>query len=249
MPSAFLEKNVTFSILLPESRQTGPGPYPVLYLLHPYGGDHLDWIVNTRLEQAISALPLIVVLPSLENSMACDTAQGDEFERFFVDELVAHIETTYSPRVGPGNTAIAGVDTGGYAALRLSLAYPYWFGVAASLSGDVCAANEERLVELPGGAETARRYPRVFGPSTDSRRKGVDLFQLAESAVKNGPPMVYLDCGGDDLLAQHNRDFRKQLATVRVRHEFKEQPGGHDWGYWDSRLAEMLTFIERSLGL
>jgi enterochelin esterase-like enzyme len=134
LPSALLDRVITYSALIPEMRFAGLGPYPVLYLLHPSGGDHADWIVQTGLDRYVKDLPLLVILPSLGNSLGCDMANGEDYEHFFVDELMAHVESNYSVLHGPEHTAIAGAGSGGYAALRYALSYPYWFGAAASLS-------------------------------------------------------------------------------------------------------------------
>ncbi|MBW3625514.1 MAG: hypothetical protein KY468_19125, partial [Armatimonadetes bacterium] len=164
--SSILERVVHYNLILPDAREVGSGPYAVLYLLHPYGGDHADWIMKTRLEDYVTSLPLVVVLPSLGNSMGCDMAHGEPYERFFADELMAHVESGGSVKHGPENTAIAGAGAGGYAALRLAMAYPYWFGAVASHSGEVYAPVEERIRSLPGGSERAMRYRQVFGGST-----------------------------------------------------------------------------------
>jgi putative tributyrin esterase len=247
LPSVTLGRVVTYSALLPEPHLAGKGPYSVLYLLHPDGGDHADWIVKTRLEDHVRTLPLLVICPSLGNGFGCDMDSGEDDERFFLDDLMAHVESTFFVQHGPESTAVAGAAEGGYAALRLALSFPYWFGSAASLSGTVYAPDEARMAELSAGGASRDRLRRVFGPPDDSRRRAWNLTRLAERVSMDRPPALYLDCGRSDPLLAHNRDFRKRLNALRIRHDYHEAPGGHDWRYWDSRLPEVLTFLSRSL--
>ena len=247
LPSAVLDQAVTYTALIPDLPDAGPGPYPVLYLLHPYEGDHADWLIKTRVERYVRDLPLLIVMPSLGHSLGCDTASGEGYERFFVDELMGHIETLYAVQHGPSHTAVAGAGGGGYGALRMAMTFPYWFGAGASLSGDVCAPQEEKILKLPGGSEIAERYRRIFGEPNDPRRKAYDLFRLAEAVPRAQAPALFLDCGqGDERLA-HNRELHRRLTALRFRHDFAETPGEHTWDYWDSRLPDLLDFVERSL--
>ena len=249
LPSVLLESVVSYTALIPEVRRAGMGPYAVLYLLSPYGSDPADWLVKTRLEPYVRDLPLLVILPDLGHSFGCDMASGERYERFFVDELMAHVESLYAVKHGPDHTAVAGAGSGGYAALRLGLSYPYWFGAAASHSGDVLAAQEGRTLELPWGRDALHRYRRVFGDADDSRRKGLDLFRLAEQLPRDQAPALSLDCGLEDPLLAHNREFHRRLTSQRIRHEYAESAGGHTWDYWDSRLPSTLDFTARALGV
>jgi S-formylglutathione hydrolase FrmB len=131
----------------------------------------------------------------------------------------------------------------------LALSFPYWFGAAASLSGDVCAPQEEKVLRRPDGVDAASRYRRVFGDPDDPRRKAYDLFRLAEAAPRDQAPALFMDCGQEDDLLPHNRDLHRRLTSLRVRHEFIESPGDHDWEFWDLRLPDLLAFTEKSLTL
>jgi S-formylglutathione hydrolase FrmB len=240
---------VTYSALIPEIGEAGLGPYPVLYLLHPSGGDHADWLVKTSLERQVKGLPLVVILPSLDHSLGCNMATGEEYERFFVDDLMAHVENSYSVKSGPENTAVAGAGSGGYAALRMALMFPYWFGTAAAHSPEVYATQEVRTSEILGGSNAVSRYRRVFGDQGDARRTSNDLLSLAESLDARQSPALYFDCGQKDLLLAHNREWRKRLQSLRIPHEWVEFEGDHDWDSWDQRLPASLDFIAKSLGI
>ena len=61
---------------------------------------------------------------------------------------------------------------------------------------------------------------------TDERDRSV-LTAFAERALP--PPRLYLACGRDDLLIEHNRDLHRALADRGVAHEWIEDDGRHEW--------------------
>ncbi|HEV8160113.1 MAG TPA: hypothetical protein VGP58_13850, partial [Pyrinomonadaceae bacterium] len=58
-------------------------------------------------------------------------------------------------------------------------------------------------------------------------------------------PFVYLDCGTEDFLINNNRDFVNLLLERKVKHEFRQLPGGHDWKFWDAQVQEFLELSEK----
>src|SRR5438874_12910260 len=112
--AASLGRVVTYTALVP---QTGTPPYAVLYQLHGASDDHRAWLYKSNLLRYVDGLPLVVVMPSGENSY-----WRDAWERLVVDDLAAHVARTF--RVREGKAAIGGLSMGGYGAIRLGLKYP-----------------------------------------------------------------------------------------------------------------------------
>jgi len=50
-------------------------------------------------------------------------------------------------------------------------------------------------------------------------------------------------------LVEDNRAFHRALEDMRVPHEYRALPGGHDWDYWDLHVRDALAFHARALGL
>ncbi len=70
-----LANPMPYSLYLPDGYCKGELSYPVLYLLHGYGGSHKDWLKAGRVGQALDHLissgrisPMIVVMPSAHKS-------------------------------------------------------------------------------------------------------------------------------------------------------------------------------------
>jgi S-formylglutathione hydrolase FrmB len=109
-----LDRAVTYTALIPES---GTPPFSVLYQLHGASDDHRAWLYKSNLLRHVDGLPLVVVLPSGENSYYLDA-----WERLVVDDLPAHVSRTF--RVREDRAAIGGLSMGGFGAIRLGLKYP-----------------------------------------------------------------------------------------------------------------------------
>src|SRR3954466_1326967 len=113
-PSAALDRTVSYTALVP---QTGTPPFAVLYQLHGASDDHRAWLYKSNLLRVVDGLPLVVVMPSGENSYYVDA-----WERLVVDDVPANVARTF--RVRPGRAAIGGLSMGGYGAIRLGLLHP-----------------------------------------------------------------------------------------------------------------------------
>jgi len=109
-----LDRTVAYTALVPDR---GTPPFAVLYQLHGASDDHRAWLYKSSLLRYVDGLPLLVVLPSGENSYYVGP-----WEKLVVDDLAAHVARTF--RVRPGRAAIGGLSMGGYGAIRLGLLHP-----------------------------------------------------------------------------------------------------------------------------
>jgi S-formylglutathione hydrolase FrmB len=62
-------------------------------------------------------------------------------------------------------------------------------------------------------------------------------------------PAIRFDCGVDDFLIKHNRDFDAHLTALGIPHEYQEFPGSHSWDYWDEHVQEAIAFHCKALGI
>jgi S-formylglutathione hydrolase FrmB len=109
-----LDRAVTYTALVPQAAEP---PFAVLYQLHGASDDHRAWLYKSNLLRYVEDLPLVVVLPSGENSYYLDA-----WERLVVDDIPAHVARTRNVR--EGRAAIGGLSMGGYGAIRLGLLHP-----------------------------------------------------------------------------------------------------------------------------
>src|SRR5262245_25078758 len=132
--SLALDRAVTYTALVP---QTGDPPFSVLYQLHGASDDHRAWLYKSNLLRHVEGLPLVVVLPSGENSYYLDA-----WEKLVVDDLPAHVARTF--RVREGRAAIGGLSMGGFGAIRLGLKYPQNYASIYAHSSRLAETGDDR---------------------------------------------------------------------------------------------------------
>ena len=158
------------SVLLPDGYDAG-GRYPVLYLLHPTGGDYRTWLEpeGGAIQELARGFPAIVVMPEaglgfLSNWWNAGRRRDPAWERYYLEELPPLVERRY--RILPGRRwhAIAGYSMGGMGAVFLASQRPGYFGTAVSLSGFV--SIQRPYLQPLWGPAAGVDYEQLWGPST-----------------------------------------------------------------------------------
>ncbi|MGA0987035.1 MAG: alpha/beta hydrolase, partial [Flavobacteriaceae bacterium] len=121
--SSILKQERNYAIYLPDGYERSSRSYPVLYLLHGYTDNHTGWVqfgeVQHLADQAIAsgeATPMIIVMPDADTTRPGYTNSLDgkhNYEDFFFNEFIPHIESTYRIRKEKRFRAIAGLSMGG----------------------------------------------------------------------------------------------------------------------------------------
>jgi enterochelin esterase-like enzyme len=162
-----LWREVTYTALLPDA-DAGPGPYPVLYLLHGGNQSHTSWLLNSRLVRLTRSLPLLVVLPDgAQSRWANGRTPFTDYEDFLVEELAAHVARTFHVADGPG--AIGGNSMGGFGAVRLGLKYPQRFRSVWAHSPCFVTADTLRSTGTGRVTHTTWTASRSPAPPTQQR--------------------------------------------------------------------------------
>lgn len=234
--SALLGRDVTYRVVLPPgyglvtSRATR---YPVLYMLHGWGGDYDSWLTRSSLGLYAAEHRLIVVTPEGGKGWYTDAPGGEPYESHLLRELLPDVDGRFRTINNRRGRGVAGYSMGGYGALKLGFRHPELFAFAGSTSGalDAAARVGEESIE------------RAFGEAGGATRFENDLPRLAREfpeARRGALPYLYLDCGLRDEWFEVNRDFAATLAARRITHEYRQLPGEHVWPYWDAQAREIL---------
>jgi S-formylglutathione hydrolase FrmB len=231
--SQSIEKQDNLQVVLPD----GEGPFPVLYLLHGLSDDCTMWLRQTRLERYASGRRMIIVMPDTHRFWYVNDPRpgGLRYEDHIVHDVVGTVERTFHAVRNPNGRAVAGLSMGGYGAVMLALRHPRIFSAAVSHSGAL------------GFARAGKTFDRsdLDSMAAALQGQGYDLFELARQRAEERLPALRLDCGTEDGLIEHNREFHGLLQDLGVKHEYEEFPGGHDWDYWDAHVPQTLDFIQR----
>lgn len=212
-------------------------PYNVMFLLHGLSDDHTIWSRRTSIERYVEGLPLIVVMPNGGRGFYTNAEVGFAYGTAIGEELPAIIKRYFPVR---DEWCIAGLSMGGYGAIRLALAYPDLFRSTASHSGALAFGHEA----LFDDDASQHEFGRILGKNPIGSQH--DLFHLAETCPN--VPAIRIDCGVDDFLLQHNRQYTQFLKEKGIAYEYEEFPGDHTWDYWDTHVQEAIAFHRKNLG-
>ncbi len=214
--------------------------YPVLYLLHGMSDDHTMWCRRTSIERYADEAGIAVVMPMAELGWYTDMKHGRKW-RTFIGEELPKICHSFFPQLSTKreDTYIAGLSMGGYGAYALALTYPERYAAAAGLSG---AYNY-----YTKGMETDTYWSDIFGTYDEYRGGENDLLALSEKRMSEGGalPRLFMWCGTEDFVYNNNVELRDHLRSIGW-HDFyyEEGPGDHSWGYWDTKIREVIKWID-----
>jgi S-formylglutathione hydrolase FrmB len=237
-----IQKMTAATVIYPEQL---PGPFPVLYLLHGLSDDHTAWTRRTSIERYCEGLPLIVVMPNGGRGFYTDAVcrPNSAFETLIVRDLVDWVDGTMRTVARREGRAVCGLSMGGYGAAKFALKYPNRFCAAVSHSGALGWASHSLSV----GNEWQKEWVPVLG--SDPKGGPNDVYALAAKCSRERLPALRIDCGKDDFLIEDNRRFHRHLQSLRIPHEYAENPGSHTWEYRDREIRKSLKFVCRVFGI
>jgi len=252
LQSKLVNTTLSYNVILPPDYRTSSATrYPVLYLLHGFGGHYSDWVTRTNVADYAAQYRLIVVTPEGNNGWYSDSASTatDKYEGYILKELIPDVEKRFRTIESRYGRAIAGLSMGGYGALKFGLKSPATFAFAGSLSGAVAVPSwtEDDYQNLKSIRDSAFS---AFGPPGSETRKANDIFEITRNlsnARIASLPYLYLDCGTEDILISDNNRLAALLRERKIPHEFRELPGDHSWPYWNQQVQEVLKIAAGKL--
>lgn len=238
-----------YTVYFPENyKQSKNKKYPVLYLLHGHSHRNNDWAKDGQLQEIADqhikngkSTEMIIITPdagSIRNGYF-DT-KGWDYETFFFEEFIPHLETKYRISRDKSSRAIAGFSMGGGGAVAYAIKHPEMFASVYAMSA---------LMSLPKQA----RQPTMDAEYTEFGRSilandCVALISHIDNATLEKIRTIkwFVDCGDDDFLLDVNTEFCREMKKAEVTCEFRVRDGNHNWKYWSSALSIALPFISDS---
>lgn len=238
--SEALRISATMNVILPQQTDKTDKTdklFPTLYLLHGLSDDHTAWLRQTSIERYANARGIAVVMPAVNRSFYTDMSHGAKYWTFVSEELPKLARSFFPLSPLREHNYVAGLSMGGYGAMKLALSFPDRFAAAASLSGAV-DINRLRAENFDGDMHL------VFSDSAAVPGSSADLFALAEKVVKEQTiPKLYQCCGTEDFLYADNIRFRDHCRSLELPMHYEEEPGDHEWGYWDRKIERVLDWF------
>ena len=247
-----MARTLPYLVILPANYEDVDRRNPVLFLLHGLFGSFENWTDLTSIVKQAEDHRLIVVTPEAGDGWYTDgaTVETDRYESFFLFELLPEIERLYGTIGNRSGRAVAGLSMGGYGAFKFALKRPHLFKLAVSFSG--AFDPTERTDDAPGfdWEDLKPSITKAFGPPGSHTRADNDLFKLIETLPEQSIselPFFYFNCGTRDGFLPANQRLDRCMTARGIAHKFEEFEGGHDWDYWSSQLAGLLTLVTRTL--
>ncbi len=209
--------------------------HKTLYLLHGLSDDDTIWVRRTSIERYVAPLGLAVVMPQVHRSFYADMAYGGRYFTFISEELPRIARSFFPLSDAREDNFVAGLSMGGYGAFKLALKKPDQYAAAASLSGAVNIANVDT---------SSPDFRLIVG---DKQLAGSDddlLWLIKQVDQQDGlKPSLYQCCGTEDFLYEDNQVFREAAKKSSLPYQYEEEPGTHEWGYWDKKIQDVLAWL------
>ncbi|MDR3251722.1 MAG: esterase family protein [Tannerella sp.] len=256
LTSRILKTDRRYAVYLPPGYNSTDVSYPVLYLLHGSGDDHTGWVqfgqVQHIADKAIAegkAAPMIIVMPDANTGVRgyVNVIDGKfDFENFFFDELIPHIEKTYRVRTERRYRSVSGLSMGGGGTITYTLHRPDLFAAAAPLSASTGTWDFEKFK-----SDTKKRYPDIPDDKIESYCKLHDVESVLKDASEDKLKLIksvrwYISCGDDDFLYEGNSLMHICFRKNNIPHEYRVKDGGHTWTYWRMELPLVMEFVSAS---
>jgi S-formylglutathione hydrolase FrmB len=235
--SQSMQKNIKAVIITPDNYASAK-ELPVVYLLHGYSGNHLDWITKAKgFEKAADQYNLIIVCPDggygswYWNSPVDPKSQ---YETFVSVELVKTIDEKYKTIKDRTGRGITGLSMGGHGALYLAIKHQDVFGAVGSMSGGV------DIRPFPNNWDMARQLG-TYAEQPERWEKNTVINML--NLLTPNSLAIIIDCGIDDFFFKVNENLHQQLIYRNIPHDFITRPGAHTWPYWTNAVKFQMLFM------
>ena len=203
--------------------------YPVFYLLHGIGGDHLEWFKGASPQNILDNLyaegklqPMIVVMPN-GRAMKDDRSVGNifdkdkveafaTFEKDLLNDLIPFIDKKYPTLTDKDNRAIAGLSMGGGQSLNFGL------------------GNLDKFSWVGGFSSAPNtKVPKELMPNPEE--------------AKNKLRLLFISCGDADGLITFSKRTHDYMFENDVPHIYYLEAGGHDFKVWKNGLYMFSQFL------
>lgn len=237
VPGKKMNKQIPAIVVLPDDAKNTDQKFPVVYLLHGYGGDYQNWNNHADLGAASDKFSVIIVCPDgSRNSWYLDSEvdPASQYETFVSKELVEWIDSHFPTIPKKEGRAITGLSMGGHGSLYLAFRHPDNYIAAGSMSGGVDLTYSTTKWEISKKVGDYKKHPERW--HENSVVNMVDLLRDKNLAI-------LVDCGVDDFFIGINRNLHQKLLEEKIPHDYIERPGRHTWDYWVRVLDYHLLFF------
>lgn len=236
--SQAMHKDMPAIVITPDSYSPRKD-YPVVYMLHGFGGTYKsDWASpQWDVAKYADVYDMIFVTPDGADSWYLDSPVDStyRYETYLVHELVPFVDAHYSTRADRTGRAITGLSMGGHGALHTAFLHQDVFGACGSMSGGVDIRPFPNNWHMSKTLGTYAEHPENW-----ERHTVINLTHL----LTPGSLAITFDCGTDDFFYEANCRLHEKLVYMNIPHDFTSRPGGHTAEYWRNSIKYHLVFFD-----
>lgn len=235
-----MHKAIRCVVITPNTYKVKRSTFPVVYLLHGYGGDFRNWITLVpELKEFADKYREILVCPDGATASWYFDSPVDNtmrYETYIGKEVPHYIDSAYRTVANKYHRAITGLSMGGHGALFIAWRHPNMFASAGSMSGGVDLKGSVHRFEIEKVLGDRTRYTANWYNNS--------IVNLVEN--KSASPLsLIIDCGADDIFIAENRKLHEKLLALKVDHTYIERPGNHSWNYWKYAIDFQLLYFRK----
>jgi len=237
--SAIMGQNMPYMIYLPPGYNNSQRRYPVLYLLHGWGGDFGEWSwygtqdIADQMMRAGEIPPFIIASPEGDKAYWFNHADGPRWGDYMAREFVDTIDQRFRTIPKRESRAIGGLSMGGQGSLSLALLHNDRFSLVGLRS-----PSWRRV----GDPDT----PTFFGDATYYHQ--IDAAALLKDHAPTQPLNVYFIYGDEDPWGGRSKEVQDQLKARQIPFEVHIYPGDHSADFFKTRIEEDLQFYGAHIG-
>ncbi|NKB69693.1 MAG: esterase family protein [Candidatus Latescibacteria bacterium] len=245
--SDVLGLSMSANVILPQhtKKQIGmegksrDGKWPCLYLLHGMSDDHTIWLRRTSIERYVADKGIAVIMPAVHKSRYCDLKTGDRYWEYISEEVPRLMRDFFPISDKREDNFVAGLSMGGYGAFKLALNKPGQYSAGASLSGSL-------YTDWNRDPKRIQSMKLAFGSEEEFATSINNLVYVAQKLGRSPEPKprFYQCCGTEDSLYESNQKYKAVLEEQDFDYTYEEEPGSHEWGYWDMKIQRVLEWLQ-----
>lgn len=235
--STSMKKDIKTVVITPVS-YSADKHYPTVYLLHGYSDIYSGWIKKVpQIEKMSETYHVIIVCPdggfsSWYIDSPIDSAY--RYETFVGKELPQFIDAHYNTIADRKARAITGLSMGGHGGLFLGFRHADIFGACGSMSGGVDLKYSRNKFDV------AKRIGDTINYAANWFNYSV--IGVVENYPKQDLAIIF-DCGIDDFFYKDNLALHNKMLQLKIKHDYIERPGKHEWTYWANSVQYQLLFF------
>lgn len=216
--------------------------YPVLYVLHGWGGNVTNTTDETRIDSQLildkliknnEIIPMIVVFIDGFNSFYVD---GPTFKMksAIINDLIPFIDSQYRTLTDKRNKAIVGISMGGFGALNIALSNINMFNSVGLMSPAIWDTIEENNI--------------IYGsPLVDIYHE--NSYKKLMEDLKANDINIFAYHGKDDEIIPY-KGFKNFISLakynkINIKYELQEI-GPHNWETWRGMYPRVLKDVSNS---